>query len=567
MREKTAVFILIIGCVLVFFTCRSQKPEDNLPPYDTIIANGRIVDGTGNPWFRGDIGIRNARIEALGQLSKADAKQRIDVEDRVVCPGFIDMMGTSDWHLLVDPRCASKVTQGITLMVSGEGASVAPVNEKMIAERRPYFERFGIDPDWHTLDDFFLRLEANPPAINFATFVGTGGLRAMVVGRENRPATEEELSRMESLTAEAMENGAFGVASALMYVPDRFNSTEELIALARVAARYGGIYITHQRSEGDAIEESLSEVFLIAREANIPAQIFHLKTMYIQNWRKMEGVVERIGQARKEGLDITADVYPYVAASAGLIALLPPWAREGDFEEIMERLRDPEARAKIRKELAVATSEWENEYHGAGGAEGFIISDVMSKDLKPLVGQRLSDIAREREDDPRDVIMDLILEDWSSPAFISFIMDDKDVELALKQPWAAFCTDSGIAAPDGPLSDFLPHPRAYGAYARIIGRYVREKKIMRLEEAIRKATSLAAQTLGLQDRGLLKKGFFADIVIFNPETIIDKATFENPHQYSEGIDYVFVNGEIVLDHGEITDKRPGKVVRGPGFRR
>jgi len=555
-----------LAAVAIFAVCCGPQAIRYSPDsFDLIINHGRIVDGTGNPWYRGDIGIRGERIVAIGDLGKANANQKIDASDKIVSPGFIDMMGTSDAEVLLDPRCASKVTQGITLMVSGEGYSAAPVNDRMLAENRPFFDRFGLKADWRTLEDFFVRIETNPPAINFATFVGSGGVRDYVIGTENQPATREELAEMEKLIAQAMEQGAFGLSSALMYVPDRFNRTEELIAMAKAAARYHGIYITHQRSEANAIDESLDEVFRISREAGIRTQIYHLKTMYIQNWCKMPGVVKRISAAREQGLDITACVYPYVAAAAGLVDLLPPWAREGGLTNVFERLKNPAVRERIKAELAVDTSEWENEYFGAGGAEGFIIADVRNPALKTIAGKRLSAIAQQRGKDPRDVLMDIILEDQSSPSFISFIMDEADVRLALRQNWADFCTDSGIAAADGPLSDFLVHPRAYGSFTRILGHYVRGEKIMSLEEAIRKASSLPAQTLGIRDRGLLREGFFADIVIFDPETVIDRATFERPHQYSTGIDYVFVNGKIVVDQGTITEARPGKVLRGPGY--
>ncbi len=546
--------------------CKSGRQSNDLGAYDLLITNAKIVDGTGNPWFRGDVGLRGERIVAIGDLGGAAATKTIDARGGVVCPGFVDMMGTSDWELLVDPRCASKLTQGITLMVSGEGYSIAPINERMLEERQRIFDHFRIKGDWRTLEEFFGRLEANPPAINFATFVGSGGLRDLVIGTENRRATAEELAQMESSVAQAMEQGALGLSSALMYVPDRYNSTEELIAMARVAARYHGIYITHQRSEANAIDQSLEEVFRIAREAQIPTQIYHLKTMYMQNWGKMPKVVERISQAREQGLDITADVYPYIAASAGLVDLLPPWAREGRIDKVLERLRDSAVRERIKQEMAVDTAEWENEYYGAGGANGFVISSVLNPRLKSLEGRRLSDIARERGRDPRDVIMDIILEDRGSPLFISFIMDESDVRLALDQEWSCFCTDSEIAAADGPLSGSHLHPRAYGSMTRILGRYVRQEKLMALEQAIRKATSLPAQVLGIRDRGLLREGFYADLVVFDPETIIDAATFEEPNRYSQGIECVLVNGKLAYEKGAITDARPGKVIRGSGNR-
>ena len=465
----------------------------------------------------------------------------------------------------MDSRAGSHLTQGITLDVEGEGKSVAPISELYLADQKDSLERFGVTPDWRTLGEFFDRLEANPPTINLGTFVGTQTIREIVIGTEDRPATVEELAEMETLIAEAMEDGAFGVFSALMYVPDRFNRTEELISMARVAARYNGAYHTHQRSEGDAIFESLGEVIRIAREADIRANVTHLKTAYIQNWGKMAEVVERINAARREGLDIAADVYPYVWGAARLRDLLPPWARTGTGEEIKERLADPSVRERIKKELEVPTSEWENEYLGVGGAQGFRIIDVRgNEDLEHLEGRSLADIASEEGKDPRDVIMDII--QAGGAEFVSHLTDEDDLRLALRQEWVAFGTDGKTVAPNGPLSELLVHPRAYGTYPKIMGHYVRELKLLSLEEAIRKATSLPAQRLGIRDRGLLKEGFYADIVIFDPETIIDKATYQNPHQYSEGIDYVLVNGEVVVDKGQITDARPGMAVRGPGYK-
>jgi N-acyl-D-amino-acid deacylase len=569
MTKRHGLFkILGLGFLALFSSWISLRgSKENRTSFDLVITNARIIDGTGNPWYRGDIGIRGERIASIGRLGQAESKRRIDAGDKVVCPGFIDMMGASDWTLLVDPRCASKVTQGITLIVSGEGHSVAPVNQKMLAEMKPIFEQYKLSADWRTLEDFFRRLEANPPAINFATFVGSGGLREMAIGRENRPATPSELAAMEKLLADAMEQGAFGLSSALMYVPDRFNSTEELIALARVAARYHGPYVTHQRNESNSIEQSLDEVFRIAKEALIPTHIYHLKTAYIQNWNKMPTIIEKISMAQKGGLDITACVYPYIAASFGLVAVLPPWAQEGGMAEIRERLKNSAVRERIKTELAKDSLGWENEYYGTGGGKGLIISNVINKNLKGLVGRKLSDIAQEKGKDPRDVLLDIILEDNGMTSIISFIMSEESVKLALKQSWAAFCTDSEIAAPDGPLSSSLIHPRAYGTYPRILGHYVREENIMSLEDAVRKASSLTAQVLGIRDRGLLKEDFYADIVIFDPKTIIDKATFEQPHQYSQGIEYVLVNGKVVVDRGMITNIRPGKVLRGPGYRK
>jgi len=544
-----------------------SSESSDATPFDVVISNGRVVDGTGNPWFRADVGVRDGRIAAIGSLANAPARHRLDARDHVVAPGFTDLMAPTDWTLLADSRAASHVTQGITLLVSGEGRSVGPASERTLADEQAFFDRLRVKPTWRTLSDFFARLEQSPATVNFGTFVGAGGVRNNVIGREDRRATPAELSQMEQLVGHAMEDGAFGLSTSLMYVPDRFADTEEIIALAKVAARHGGIYVTHQRSEGDGISESLDEILRIGREAGLPLHIFHLKTMYRQNFGKMPAVLERLQKVRQSGVDLTADAYPYVAASANLDALLPPWTREGGVDRMLERLRDRDSRNKIRRELAVSTTAWENEYYGAGGASGFIITDVVNPELKGLVGKRLSAIAAERRQDPMDVLMDLVIEDRGRSSFVSFIMDEADVRLALQPEWVAFCTDSPDAAPDGPLSESLPHPRAYGAFPRVFAKYVREERLFSLEAAVRKAAALPAQLLGIRDRGLLREGFFADLVVFDPETIADTATYEKPHQYATGIDYVVVNGVVVVDHGRITDARPGRVVRGRGFRR
>ena len=542
-----------------------QRQDGASGAYDILITNGRIVDGTGSPAFEGDVGIRGQRIAAVGDLSDAEAGRVIDATGHVVAPGFIDLHSHSSWYFLVDPRTPSKVTQGITLDIEGEGRSVAPIDDRYVAERAASYERFGIEPDWRTLGEFFDRLDANPAAINFASFVGTANIRELAVGLDDRPATPEELLEMERLTAEAMEDGALGVFSALMYTPDRFNTTEELVLMAQVAGRYGGVYQTHQRSEGDALFESLDEVFHIARESGIRTNVTHLKAAYVANWGRMAEVVDRINRAREEGLDIAADIYPYVWGAAGLRALLPPWAREGGVADIERRMGDPAIRDSIKRELDVPTAEWENEYLGAGGAVNFRIVDVQgNENYLRYEGMMLDEIAADLGKDPKDGIMDMIQE--GGAGFVSLLTDENDLRLAMRQPWVAFGTDGRLAAPDGPLAAGLPHPRAYGTYARILGRYVRELGVISLEEAIRKSTSLAAENIGVEDRGTLAEGLYADVVVFDPETIMDHATYQDPHQYSTGVEYVVVNGEVVLDEGEITDARPGVVVRGRGYR-
>ena len=535
-------------------------------PYDVVIANARILDGTGNPWYRGDIGIRGKRIATIGDLSSAEAKRRIDAKNRVASPGFIDMHSHASWKLLVDPRAASKITQGVTLEIEGEGSSVAPLTPVLIEKQRRQYERFGITPDWRTIGDYFQRLERTPANVNFATYLGTSTVREIVIGHEDRPATPDELDRMRQMVREAMEDGALGIYSALMYSPDRFNRTEELIEMAKVASQYGGVYQTHPRSESDAFRESLAEIFRIAREAEIPGHITHFKVTYTQNWGDMPEAIRLIEQARQEGLSITADQYPYVRAGGSFTALLPPWVKDGGRPKIVERLRDPDTRDRIKRELSASASKWENEYYGAGdGPAGFSITSARGRlELKPYEGRTLADIAAAEGKDPRDVVLDIVLA--GDAGMTVLITDEDDLRLAMKQPWVAFGSDGATVAPDGPLSEGGVHPRGYGSYTKILGTYVRELDLLTLEDAIRKATSLPAQILGIKDRGLLREGFYADIVVFDPATIIDKATYDKPHQFSEGIAYVFVNGEAVLDEGTITDARSGMIVRGPGYR-
>jgi dihydroorotase/N-acyl-D-amino-acid deacylase len=534
--------------------------------FDVIVENGRIVDGTGNPWYRADVGIRGNKIAAVGGLARAEAVRRIDAADRIVCPGFIDMHSHASWGLLVDGRAASKITQGVTLEIEGEGESVAPLDDAMVERRRKQYARFGVDPSWRSLDEYFRRWERTPATVNFATYLGTENAREMCVGFDDRPARPDELECMRKLTERAMQDGALGIYSALMYSPDRFNRTEELIEMAKVAARHGGLYQSHIRSESDAVEAALDEVFRIAREAEIPAHITHFKVTYKQNWGRMPAILEKVEAARKSGLDVTADLYPYVRAGGGFTPLLPPWAQEGGRPEIVRRLKDPATRERIKQELATPTSAWENEYYGAGGGpEGFSITDARGNPaLKKYEGRTVAAVAAAEGKDPRDVVLDIILA--GDAGMTVLITSEDDLRLAIQRPWVAFGSDGQTVAPDGPLSDGLVHPRGYGTYPKILGEYVRELGLLRLEDAVRKATSFPARRLGIRDRGLLREGHYADVVVLDPATIIDRATYEKPHQFAEGIAYVLVNGEVVLDQGRITEARPGMVVRGAGYR-
>jgi len=557
----TVTLALALGSL---FALGSQTP----PSFDVIVAGGRIVDGTGAPWFVGDVGITDGRIAAMGRLGGARAARRIDARSLVVAPGFIDMLGQSEFSILVDPRAASKIMQGITTEVTGEGNSIAPVNARMMKARAASYEQAGVEQDFRTLAEYFRRIETRSrPTINIATFVGSGGVRDYVIGREDRPATADELDAMKRLVAQAMEEGALGLSSSLQYVPNRFASTDELVALASVAASYGGIYITHQRSEANLIFESLDEVFSIAERAHIPAEVWHLKTAYKANWGKMGAVLERFEAARARGLDVSANQYPYDRASNNLDACLPVWAREGGTEAMIARLHDPSQRERIKKEMADPNiTEWENQWYGSGGAEGVMVSSVLDPALRHWEGKSLAEIGREMGKDPRDALMDLVIADHAETSCIISIMTEDDVRTALKHPLVSIDTDSSARAEDGPLSESKSHPRAWGTFARILGKYVREEKLLTLEEAVRKMTSRPATRVGLQDRGILRPGMAADITVFDPETIEDLATFQNPNRYSVGVHYVFVNGRAVVYDGKITDERPGRVLRGPGYR-
>lgn len=539
------------------------------PRFDALIANGRIVDGTGAPWFRGDVGIVGDRITAVGHLTGADAATRIDATNLVVAPGFIDLLGQSEFNVLVDGRAASKILQGVTTEVTGEGSSIAPLSDRMANDesRKLSFAHFGVVGDWRTLADYFRRLEQRShPAINVATFVGAGGIRNYVVGKDDRPATAAELKRMTELVAEAMQQGALGLSTSLQYVPDRFASTDEIVELAKVAARYGGAYFTHQRSEGPRLDESLAEVLAIAERAGIAAEIWHLKTAYKPNFGKMPDVLGRLEAARGGGIDVTANVYPYNRSSNGLDACLPVWAREGGLEKMIARLKDAAQRERIRKEMDDPTATWENQWYGAGGADGILLSSVLNPDLRRYEGMTLAQIGREMGKDPRDAVMDLVIADRGESSTINAVMSEDDVRTALRHPLVGVGTDSGAQAEDGKLSESKSHPRAWGSFPRILGHYVRDEHLLTLEEAIRKVTSKAAGRVRLTDRGLLRPGMMADVTIFDPATIRDVSTFDDPKHYSAGVTHVFVNGRRVVADGAITSERPGRPLRGPGAR-
>jgi N-acyl-D-amino-acid deacylase len=533
--------------------------------FDVVIANGRVVDGTGAPWFRADIGIVGDRIAAIGNLAGAEAATRLDASGQVVAPGFIYLLGQSEFNVLVDSRAASKITQGITTEITGEGVSIAPVNDQMMADRKATYDFFKITQDWRTLDEYFARLARSTTAVNVGTFVGSGGLRDYVIGKADRPATAEELTKMQGLVDEAMRHGALGVSSSLQYIPNRFASTDELVALAKAAARHGGIYITHQRSEGNRVMESLDEVIAVAEQADIPAEIWHLKTAYKANWGKMPEAIRKIEAARARGLRVSANIYPYDRASNGLDACLPVWVREGGTAAMLERLNDPAIRARVKREMDDPNAPYENQWYGSGGPAGVLLSSVLDPSLRKYEGMNFVEIGAAMGKDPRDAAIDLVIADKAESSVIISIMREDDVVAAMRTPWVSFDTDSGARAEDGPLSESKSHPRAWGTFTRVLGKYVRDDQVLTLEEAVRKATSQAAIRVGIADRGLLRPGMFADIVVFDPATVKDDATFAQPNNYSTGMRHVLVNGKAVVADGVITAERPGRALRGPGY--
>ena len=537
-------------------------------PYDVLITGGRVVDGTGAPWVHADVAIAGDRIAAVGDLAGAPAKVRVDATNLVVAPGFIDMLGQSEFYVLVDGRAASKIMMGVTTEITGEGTSIAPVNDRMMAQDKAQWDHYGLTPDFQTLAGYFARLETrSKPALNIGTFVGAGGVRDYVIGRGNSPASAAQLEEMKRLVKQAMEEGALGLSTSLQYVPDRFATTDELIELAKVAAQHGGVYLTHQRSESAQIFESIDEVIRISREAKIPAEIWHLKTAYRANWGKMPEVLSRIRAARADGIDVTANQYPYTRASNGLDACLPLWAREGGADAMIARLKDPATRERIKREMDDPEAKgWENQWYGSGGGDGVMVAAVLNPELRKWEGMTLTAIGKAMGKDPRDAVMDLVIADRGETDCIIAIMDEQDVRTALEDPLISIDTDSAARAEDGPLAESKSHPRGWGTFARILGHYVRDERLLTLEEAVRKMTSQPASRVGLLDRGILRPGMAADITVFDPATIRDVATFADPNHYAVGVKHVFVNGQAVVKDGGITAARPGRPLRGPGYR-
>ena len=553
---KTISVLSVLVVLALGLSCQ-PSPQG---PYDILIHNGKIVDGTGNPWYEGDIAIYGEKILAIGKLDAQIAKRVIDAAGKVVAPGFIDMLGQSEYSILIDNRAMSKISQGITTEINGEGESAAPVNEKILNEMKSYLQKNKLTVDWKDFKGYFARVEHHKSAINLASYIGATQVRAYVIGYDNREPTPEELDKMKRLVREAMQQGALGLSTSLEYTPAMYAKTQELIELAKVAAEFGGIYVTHLRDEEDRIVEAILEAADIARAARIPVEIWHLKVAEKPNWGKMPQIVQLIQQHRNQGIDMTADQYPYIAFSNSLSSPIPGWAHEGGTEKLLQRLKDPDVRKRIRKELAATNRNKGVDFNG------IMISSVTNPDLKQWEGKRLTEVAAAWKKDPYNTMFDFILADSARTARVAFAMTEEDLKMGMAQHWVSFCTDANARATDGPLYEGKPHPRAYGSFPRILAKYVRQDKLLSLEDAVRKMTSLPAQRVGLKERGILKPGFYADVVIFDPASVTDKATFENPHQYSEGVSLVLVNGKPVWEDGKFAGNLPGKILRGPGYK-
>jgi N-acyl-D-amino-acid deacylase len=546
-------------CLLLLTAC-SAGPE-----YDVIIRNGVIYDGSGSIPYRGDLAIEGDTIAAMGPFVGGSGQLEIDANGLAVAPGFINMLSWATVSLLEDGQSQGNIRQGITLEIFGEGTSMGPLNEAMKQDMLSRQGDITYDVSWTKLSEYLEHLVQKGISPNVASLVGATTIRIHVLGYEDRPPTSEELEQMRSLVREAMEEGALGVGSSLIYAPAFYASTAELTVLAQVAAQYGGTYNSHIRNESNRLLEAVEELITIAREAGIRGEIFHLKAAGQANWEKLDAVIEAVETAREEGLDISANMYTYTAGATGLDAAMPPWVQEGGHQAWVERLKDPAIRRRVVREMATPTDEWENLYLAAGSPENVLLVGFKNDALKPLTGKSLAEVAEERGKSPEETAIDLVIEDDSEVSTVYFFMSEENVRKKIALPWITFGSDASSQAPEGVFLESNPHPRAYGNFARLLGRYVREEGVIPLEKAVQRLTSLSASHLKLERRGSLEPGFFADVVIFDPETIQDHATFEDPHQYSTGMVHVFVNGQQVLRDGAHTGALPGRVVRGPGW--
>jgi N-acyl-D-amino-acid deacylase len=559
MRGRAAAFLTLI------FSAASPASFAADGDYDLVIANGHIIDGTGSPWYAGDVAIKSGHIAAIGNLANAARKRTIDAHGMVVAPGFIDMLGQSEVTVLVDPRLPSKIFQGITTEITGEGNSVAPMNDAIIKESQPGFDHYEIKPDWRSYRQYFARVQKQGIGINMGHYVGATTIREMVIGYGNRAPSADELTRMQALVADSMRQGALGLSTALQYPPAPYANTEELIALAKTAAQYGGIYATHMRSEGNAEMAALEETFRIGAEAHIPIEIFHLKVSGRGNWGNAPKIIASIEAARARGVDVEADTYAYTAWENSFSAFIPPWAYDGGGDALIGRLKDPATRARIRKDMETPSNAWDNEWLAIKGPQDILITAVVNKDLVRYQGKRISEIAAEWHEDPIDTICDFLIKDLAGTSVAVFGMDEPDVRLILQQPWVSVDNDAAGASLEGVLATEHPHPRAYGTFPRILHKYVRDEHVLTLSDAIRKFSALPAQREHLVDRGVLKLGMWADVVVFNANEIHEVASYEDPNQLSVGMEYVLVNGVPVISSGKMTGALPGQILHGPGF--
>lgn len=555
---KNTCYGMITCYMFLLLSCNSKKD------YDCIIRNGMIYDGNAGEPYKGDIGIRNDTIAFIGDLSKATAKQETDAAGMAVAPGFINMLSWANLSLIRDGRSQGDIRQGVTLEVMGEGESMGPLNAKMKNQLEKDQTDYTIKVEWNSLGEYGNYLEKKGISCNIASFVGATTLREYVIGEDNRAPTAVELDSMRSLVKQAMEEGALGIGSSLIYPPAFFAKTDELVALCSEASKYGGSYISHMRSEGNQLYEAVEELISIAKQAGIHAEIYHLKAAGKDNWYKMDSVIKRVNRARREGLDISADMYTYLAGATGLTASFPPSLQDGGFDKLWKRLQDPAIREEMKKAMNSNPHDWENLYYGAGSPDRVLLLGFNQDSLKKFTGKTLAEVAKLRGSTPEETAMDLIVQDSSRISVAYFLMNEENIKKQLEQPWVSFGSDEGSFAPEGDFLKSNPHPRAYGNFTRVLGKYSRDEKIISLAEAIRKLSKLPATNLKINRRGELKPGNFADIVIFNPAEVKDNATYDKPHQYSTGVTDVFVNGVQVLKNGVHTNAKPGRFVKGPG---
>ena len=546
---------------LFFQSCSSELE------YDVIIRNAVIFDGTGNTPVKGDIGINKDTIAFIGDLKMNKGKKEFDAKGLAISPGFVNMLSWATVSLLADGRAMSDIKQGVTLEVMGEGNSMGPLNEAMRKEELDGQGDIKYEVYWRTLGEYLTGLEKKGVSPNIASFVGATSLRIHELGYENRKPTNGELKNMQLLVKQAMNEGAMGLSSALIYAPAFYADEEEILALCQAMAPYNGLYITHMKSEGNRLEESVQSVIKLAEKAKVKAEIYHLKAAGIDNWSKMDKVITSINKARNQGIDIAANMYNYIAGATGLDAAMPPWVQEGGFGEWAKRLKDLNIRKKVIAQMKINANDWENLYASAGSPDKLLLVDFRQDSLKKYTGKTLAEVATLRGKSPEETAIDLVIQDSSRVGTVYFLMNEENVKKQIKLPWVSFGSDAGAPASEGVFLKSSTHPRAYGNFARLLGKYVRDEKVIKLEEAVRKLAALPCERLGIAQRGYLKKGYFADLVLFDPKEIADIADFQNPHQYAVGVKNVWVNGKLVLLNGEPTEERPGRFIKGPGYQK